>query len=113
MTLEGTSGEILAEFIVCEVPGKDIQWRLTLNEFREVEYLHLRKYYLSFDEGYVPSRDGACFPATLDNVARLLDALLSLLTTEESIEVLLQHIKNKRISELANEVVVGEQDRTG
>ena len=31
---------------------KEVQVRLTINSFRGVEYLHLRKYYLDFEEAY-------------------------------------------------------------
>ena len=34
------------------------QVRLTINEFRGIEYLHLRKYYLDFDGDFKPTKDG-------------------------------------------------------
>ena len=37
------------EKIIFEKEGTE-QVRLTINEFRGVEYLHLRKYYLDFNE---------------------------------------------------------------
>ena len=39
------------EKIISENEEATEQIRLTINTFREVEYLHLRKYYLDFD-GY-------------------------------------------------------------
>ena len=33
------------------------QVKLTVNEFRGTEYLHLRKYYLDFDGDFKPSKD--------------------------------------------------------
>ena len=34
---------------------KEVQVRLTINNFRGIEYLHLRKYYLDFTEEWKPS----------------------------------------------------------
>ena len=30
--------------------AKEVQVRLTINSFRGIEYLHVRKYYMDFDE---------------------------------------------------------------
>ena len=38
------------------------QVRLTVNTFREVEYIHLRKYYLDFNEEWKPSSKGIAMP---------------------------------------------------
>jgi hypothetical protein len=46
-------------------------------------YLHIRKYYLSFDEGYLPTKEGACIPMTIGSVAELFDALVDLLSETE------------------------------
>ena len=35
--------------IISEKESGDEQVRLTINEFKGVEYIHLRKYYLDFD----------------------------------------------------------------
>ena len=40
----------------------DYQVRLTVNSFRGREYLHLRKYYLSFEEEWLPTKDGIAMP---------------------------------------------------
>ena len=36
---------------------KEVQIRLSVSTFRGIEYLHLRKYYLSFDEEWCPTPD--------------------------------------------------------
>ena len=41
------------------------QVRLTINEFREEEYLHLREYYQDFDEEWKPTDKGIAIPLEL------------------------------------------------
>ena len=43
------------ERIILEQENKEIQWRLVVSKFRDVEYLHLRKYYLDFEGIYMPT----------------------------------------------------------
>ena len=40
------------------------QIRLVINTFRGVEYLSLRKYYLDFDEEWLPSKEGITMPVS-------------------------------------------------
>ena len=40
------------EKIILEQERKEIQWRLVVSKFRDIEYLHLRKYYLDFEGEY-------------------------------------------------------------
>jgi hypothetical protein len=37
------------------------QWRVTVNVFHDVEYFHLRKYILDFDEKWIPIKEGFAF----------------------------------------------------
>lgn len=60
------------------------QWRVTVNEFRDIEYFHLRKYILDFDETWVPIKEGVSFPLDLNNVKELFIALLEILSMAES-----------------------------
>jgi hypothetical protein len=60
------------------------QWRVTVNEFRGLEYFHLRKYILDFDENWVPIKEGVSFPLDLNNVRELFVALLEILSMGES-----------------------------
>jgi Transcriptional Coactivator p15 (PC4). len=69
--------------VIYENEVKGEQYRLTVSEFREQMYLHIRKYYLSFDEGYLPTKEGACIPMTIGSVAELFDALVDLLSETE------------------------------
>jgi hypothetical protein len=76
---------------------KDNQVRLTLNNFRDVEYLHLRKYYLDFDEEWKPTKEGIAIPIDLTNVTELFTGLVEILSLAESREVIIKHF-----SELVN-----------
>jgi len=75
------------------------QIRLTINTFREVEYLHLRKYYLDFNEEWKPSRDGISMPLTLTNSHELFAALVEILSLAESKDMIMEHF-----GEIFNEV---------
>jgi len=67
---------------------KNIQVRLTINEFRGVEYLHLRKYYLDFDEVWKPSSEGISMPLDLDNSKSLFEGTAEILSLAESKEII-------------------------
>lgn len=69
------------------------QVRLVINEFREVEYLHLREYYQDFDESWKPSNKGVCMALTLDNSRELFAGLLEILSLAESKELVIEHFR--------------------
>ncbi len=85
----------LYEKIISENPEKGTQLRLVVNEFREVQYLHLRKYFLSYDDGYVPTKEGASMPATIAGIYALLDGLIEICSYEESIDSINKHFSEK------------------
>lgn len=87
--------EVLYEKIIYENEPKAYQLRLVLNEFRDKQYLHLRKYFLSFEDDYVPTKEGASMEATISNIYALLDGLLELLSTAEGIDGIEQHFSDK------------------
>jgi hypothetical protein len=60
------------------------QVRLTVKEFRGIEYLHLRKYYLDFDEEWHPSKEGISIPLDIENSKELFIGLLEILSLAES-----------------------------
>ena len=67
---------------------KGFQVRLVVNEFRDVLYLQLRKYFLSYEGDWVPSREGISIPASLENIYLLLDGLLEICAEAEGKEVI-------------------------
>ena len=79
----------LYERIIWEDDIKNNQIRLTINSFRGVEYIHLRKYYRNFEEEWCPSKDGIAFPLEIENSRELflgLAEIMSLVEVRESIE---------------------------
>jgi hypothetical protein len=91
--------EVLYEKIIYENEPKAYQLRLVVNEFRGVQYLHLRKYFLSFEDGFVPSREGASMAASISNIYALIDGLLEICSKEEGVEAMQRYFSNK-ISDL-------------
>ena len=64
------------------------QIRLTINEFREEEYLHLREYYLDFEEEWKPTNKGIAIPLELDTSKELFIALSEIISLAENKQVL-------------------------
>ena len=96
------SDKPLYEKILSENPEKGSQLRLVISLFRDVEYLHIRKYFLSYDEGYVPTKEGISMPATISSIYALLDGLVEICSYEESIDAVSKHFSDK-IDALKNE----------
>ena len=87
--------QTLYDKVLFENEEKGMQLRLVLNEFRDIEYLHIRKYYLSFDEGYLPTKEGISMPASIQNVFALLDGLIEICAQEESLDSISTHFAQK------------------
>lgn len=62
--------------------------RLTVNDFRGVEYLGLREYYMDFDEQWYPTNKGITIPLSILCTKNLLTALLELVSEAESNELI-------------------------
>ena len=68
---------------------------LTINTFRDVEYLSIRKYYQDFDEEWKPSREGISVPLDFDNSRNLFDGLVEILSLTEVKDILEEYFKDK------------------
>lgn len=82
---------------------KGFQIRLVANEYRETVYLHLRKYFLSYEGEWLASREGISVPASLENVYALLDGLLDICAKAEGFEIIRKYaeqILDKQNSDL-------------
>lgn len=73
---------------------KEVQVRLTINTFRGIEYLHLRKYYLDFDEEWKPTPEGIAMPLDFDNSRNLFSGLIEILSLAESKEIIEEHFED-------------------
>lgn len=80
---------------------KGYQYRLTLSEFRETEYLHIRKYFLSYEGEWIATKEGAAIPCSIQNVYQLLDGLIDVCSRSESSDAIAQHLALK-IKDLNN-----------
>ncbi len=85
------------EKIIYENEPKAYQLRLVVNEFRGVQYIHLRKYFLTYEGEYEPSREGVSMEASISNIYALLDGLLEIVSKEEAIEAINNYFSNKII----------------
>ena len=72
---------------------------MTISEFRDIQYLHMRKYFLSYEGEYMPTKEGASFPATIQNIFALLDGLIDVVSREETLDVVAKYFSDK-ISDL-------------
>jgi len=74
--------------------AKETQVRLVVNEFRGIEYLHVRKYFLDFDEEWRAGREGVAMPLDLSNSRELFAGLIEILSLAESKEILEEFFKD-------------------
>jgi len=85
--------EDIYEKIILEQEDKEIQWRLVVSTFKDIEYIHIRKYYLGFEGEYIPTKEGACIPFELNSLSNLFEGLIELLSLAESKEAIKKHFK--------------------
>jgi hypothetical protein len=82
-------GEPLYERLIHFDEAKNLQIKLTVNTFREVEYLAIRKYYQDFmTEKWLPSKEGVTMALDFDNSRNLFIALAEILSLAETQEVI-------------------------
>lgn len=62
---------------------KEIQIRLTINEFRGSQYLHIRKYFMDFYGEWVPTKDGISMPLNISCTLKLFLALSEIMSEAE------------------------------
>ena len=74
--------------VINENLEKGFQVRLVINEFRDVLYFQLRKYFLSYDAEWIPSKEGISMPAELENIYAVLDGLLEVCSIAEGREII-------------------------
>lgn len=64
------------------------QFRMTVSEFRDTEYLHFREYYLDFDEEWKPTNKGTHIPLNIETSKALFSGLSEILSLAENREVI-------------------------
>ena len=88
---------LMYEKLIFENAEKGVQVNLTISEFNGVTYLSLRKYFLSFDEGYVPSKEGITMPFEMTTSFSLLAGLIDICSQAESDRAVADQIEKSRI----------------
>ncbi len=73
---------------------KELQVRLTVSTFRGVEYLSLRKYYMTFEGDWKPTREGVNMPLDFSNSRELFVGLTEILSLAESKEVIAENFSD-------------------
>ena len=73
--------------IIEENLEKGFQIRLVVNEFREVTYIQLRKYFLTYEGDWQASKQGVSIPASMENIYALLDGLFEVCSLAEGEEI--------------------------
>ena len=66
---------------------------LSINTFRDVEYLSIRKYYQDFDEQWKPTKDGVSMALDFENSKALFEGLVEILSLSEVKGILETHFK--------------------
>ena len=82
------------EKLISENADGTEQVKLTINEFRGVEYMHLRKYYLDFEGDFKPSKDGVAMRLDFQNSRALFEGLVEILSLAEAKGILESQFKD-------------------
>lgn len=90
-----SEGPTLYEKLVYDNQDKFYQLRLVANEFKGKQYVHIRKYFQTYEGDYQASREGVSMEASLGNIFSLLDGLLELVSKEEATELVSKYFKDK------------------
>ena len=90
------SNAVYEKVIYEDTTNKFYQLRLVLSDFREVEYFHIRKYFLSIDGEWIPSKEGVSVPANMDTIYLLLSGLVELVSESEIKHILEEFVKNEQ-----------------
>ena len=86
-------GPLLYEKVISENMDKAFQVRLVVSTFREVEYIHIRKYFLSFEGEWIPSKEGISIPLTIQNSYALLEGFAEICSGIEEADCLSEQFR--------------------
>jgi hypothetical protein len=90
--------EVLFERVIAENEAKFFQIRLVVSVFRGVQYISLRKYFLTYEGEWHPSKEGVSMEYSIDSSTRLTSGLIELLSMEESQDLVHQFFKDQKLS---------------
>lgn len=89
-----SEGSLEYQKVIYTNEEKFYQLVLTLSEFREKYYFNFRKYFLSYEGEYVPSKEGVSMEASIENIYSLMDGMFDILSEGEGEEIV-NHYANK------------------
>lgn len=89
------SDGVLYEKLIYENLDKGYVLKLTLSDFRDKQYVNIRKYFLSYEGEYLPSKEGISMEASIANVHALLDGLMELSSKEEAVDTINKYFKDR------------------
>lgn len=84
-------GSIVYSKIIEEHIDKGFQLRLVVSEFREETYIQFRKYFLSYEGEWVPSKEGVSTIISFDNVYAIIDGMLDICSKSEGEEIITKY----------------------
>ena len=84
----------LYEHIIHYDEEKQVQVRVSVNTFKGVEDLHLRKDYMDFFEEWKPTPEGIAMPIDFNNSRELFRALTEILSLAESREIIEENFQD-------------------
>lgn len=84
--------DIIYDFVISQNDDKGEQVRFQVKIFRETEWLHLRKYYLTFHGEWMPTKDGITIPMEISTSLNLFRGLVETLSLSESKDLLSSHL---------------------
>lgn len=67
------------------------QIRLCVSQFKDKEYLNIRKYYLDFNEEWKPTPTGISFPLTIEGTRELFVSASEIISLAESKDIIKEH----------------------
>jgi hypothetical protein len=91
------SEEPLYEKLIYDNQDKFYQLKLVVNEFKGKQYVHIRKYFQTYEGEYQASKEGVSMEASISNIFSLLDGLIEICSKEEATDLINQYFNNKII----------------
>ena len=87
----------LYEKLVYQNDDKFYQLRLVVNDFKGKQYIHIRKYFLTYEGEYQASKEGISMEASISNIFSLLDGLIEIVSKEEATGLIDEYFSNKKV----------------
>jgi hypothetical protein len=91
---------VVLDKVISEDLEKFEQVKLVVSEFRGKQYLHLRKYYLTYESEWMPTKDGVCIEICISNIVHLFEGLVELLAESDVLQIVLANLEDDDLKKL-------------